>query len=147
MREGSTFTAGSDGAKMRLQHDVLADDAAQHAVDLSHEDQVRDLARTILARYGYHIIEASLAPEARQVAAAYQGRIHLLLTDLVMPGEGGTDLARDLSASRPDMRVLYMSGYTDRSVVKHGHIGPDTPFLHKAFTAAGLQSKVREVLS
>ena len=64
-----------------------------------------------------------------------------------MPGEGGKVLARELAAARPGLRILYMSGYTDRSVVTHGHIEPDRPFLQKPFSAAALRKKVREALS
>lgn len=110
------------------------------------DESVRDLTRTILRRDRYTVLEAASPAEALRLAAAFPGRIHLLLTDVVMAGASGNDLARELVTARPELRVLYMSGYTDNSVVHHGILTADTPFLQKPFTGDHLRRKVREVL-
>lgn len=110
------------------------------------EEQVRSLVRTMLSRYGYTVLEAADAGEARRVAAQYSDPIHLLLTDVVMPGMGGGELARELGAARPGMRILYMSGYTENAIVRQAELSPEMAFLPKPFTAEGLHGKVRDVL-
>jgi CheY-like chemotaxis protein len=110
------------------------------------DESVRDLTRTMLHRDRYTVLEAASPAEALRVAAEFPGRIHLLLTDVVMAGASGNDLARELVAARPELRVLYMSGYTDNSVVHHGILTAETPFLQKPFTGDHLRRKVREVL-
>ena len=84
------------------------------------EDQVRNLVRDTLRREGYKVLDAPSAAEARRIAAAYKGPIHLLLTDVVMPKEGGRELAASLVPRRPAMKVLFMSGYTDQAGVNSG---------------------------
>ena len=74
------------------------------------------------------------------------GPIHLLLTDVVMPGLSGPLVAEKVTALRPDIKVLYMSGYTDDAVVHHGVLGHDMPFIQKPFSPAALRKKIREVL-
>jgi PAS domain S-box-containing protein len=102
------------------------------------EDQVRNLVRDTLRREGYRVLDAPSAAEARRIAAAYKGPIHLLIADVVMPKEGGRDLAASLVPHRPAMKVLFMSGYTDQAV--------ESGFIQKPFTPAALSSKVREIL-
>jgi FixJ family two-component response regulator len=80
------------------------------------------------------------------VAQAHNGIIHLLVSDVVMPGESGLQLARRLLEVRPNLRVLYISGYSDEAVVRHGLLDPGTTFLQKPFTPAVLARKVRELL-
>jgi PAS domain S-box-containing protein len=110
------------------------------------EEVVRNLAREILEQVGYVVLAASGAAEARALCRAHAGPIHLLLTDVVMPETNGRDLANELSPLRPEMRVLFMSGYTDNAAVLHGVVGTGSAFLQKPFTPAGLAYKVREVL-
>ena len=80
------------------------------------------------------------------LARAHPEEIHLLVSDVVMPGQSGLQLARQLSGERPKMKVLYMSGYTDEAIVRHGLLDPGTNFLQKPFTPTVLARKVREVL-
>ena len=114
---------------------------------LAEDDEIlRPLTKGLLAKLGYTVLEAESAEQALAVAGARQGPIHLLMTDVVMPGASGRELARRLAQSRPETRVLYVSGYTDDAIVHHGMLEPGLNFLQKPFTPAGLARKVREVL-
>jgi signal transduction histidine kinase len=110
------------------------------------EDAVRALARHVLKMLGYTVLEAGHGKEALRLAEEHPGSIHLLVTDVVMPELGGQELAGRLSARRPEVRVLYLSGYTEDTVVRHGVLEPETAFLQKPFTPATLAQRVREVL-
>jgi hypothetical protein len=107
---------------------------------------VRTVTRRLLEAYGYTVLEASGGADALRVARDHRGPIDLLLTDIVMPGVSGTEVARQLAELRPGVRVLYMSGYTDNAIVHHGVLDPGIAFLQKPFTREGLAHKVREVL-
>jgi CheY-like chemotaxis protein len=107
---------------------------------------VRGVAREMLERSGYRILEAADGASALRLAAKHAGAIDLLLTDVVMPGLSGRQLAEQLVELRPQMRVLYMSGYTDDAVVTHGMLEPGINYLQKPFTLDGLARKVHEVL-
>ena len=107
---------------------------------------VRAVARQVLQRQGYRVLEAADGEDALYLAARHQGTIDLVLTDVVMPRAGGRELAERLLAVRPDTRVLYMSGYTDDSVVRHGILAGGVAYLQKPFSPEGLARKVREVL-
>jgi two-component system, cell cycle sensor histidine kinase and response regulator CckA len=111
------------------------------------EQGVRSLARRALESRGYRVLEAGNGLEALEVQAAYDGEIHLLLTDVVMPQLGGRELADRLVAKNPQTSVLFMSGYTDDAIVRHGVREDGVPFLQKPFTPDALGRKVREVLS
>jgi PAS domain S-box-containing protein len=110
------------------------------------EEQVRAIVVSILRRHGYRILPAQHAGEALLVCENHQGTIDLLLTDVVMPQMSGPALAKRLAATRPEMRVLCMSGYTDDSIVRHGVLETGVAFLQKPITPACLTRKVREVL-
>ncbi|MCB0155074.1 MAG: PAS domain S-box protein [Anaerolineae bacterium] len=110
------------------------------------EELVRNLTLTVLEAGGYTVLEASRATEALALAHAHAGPIHLLLTDVVMPEISGRLLAEQLTALRPDLRVLYMSGYTDYAVVRHGLLTAEVEFLSKPFSPTALATKVRQVL-
>jgi PAS domain S-box-containing protein len=110
------------------------------------EQGLRVLARRILESHGYAVIEASGGEEALRISRRHQSPIDLLLTDAVMPGMGGSDLAREIAAERPATRVLYMSGYTDDAVVRQGHLDEGSAFIQKPFASDALVQKVREVL-
>jgi CheY-like chemotaxis protein len=106
---------------------------------------LRRLACRTLAQCGYTVFAAADATEALKVADEASA-LDLLLTDIVMPGMSGPMLASELVARRPGLLVLFMSGYTDETVVRHGVLEAGTAFLQKPFTSAGLASKVRQVL-
>ena len=110
------------------------------------EEGVRELARDILRAGGYTVIEARNGPEALLLCEHHQGRIDLLLTDVVMPEMSGRELAERMGPLRPSLSVLYMSGYTDDAVIRHGVLGADTAFLQKPFTPTALTRRVRETL-
>jgi PAS domain S-box-containing protein len=111
------------------------------------EASVRELAHRALLNEGYTVLEAAHGEEAIRVAQQHQGAINLLVTDVVMPGGmSGGQLVERLSPLRPEMKVLYMSGYTDDAVVRYGILGASIAFLQKPFTPKRLASKVREVL-
>jgi len=110
------------------------------------EESVRTLSRAILESYGYRVLEAAGAEEAIETAQRYQQPIHLLLTDVIMPAMGGPDLASRIQTLRPGVRVLYMSGYTDETVFRHGYLEQGRLFLQKPFTPAALARKLRDAL-
>lgn len=110
------------------------------------EEAVRELTRTILAQEGYSVLVAKNAEHAEQLAVNGSTEIHLLLTDVVMPGVSGRDLARRITGRNPRTRVLFMSGYTDNVIAHGGVLESGVAFLQKPFTPRGLRQKVREVL-
>jgi nitrogen-specific signal transduction histidine kinase/ActR/RegA family two-component response regulator len=110
------------------------------------DDQVRTVAKGILSKSGYRVIEARDAGEALRYADEHPSIIHLLLSDVVMPQMSGPALAKRLVEVRPDMKVLCMSGYTDDSIVRHGVLAAQIAYLQKPMTPETLTTKVREVL-
>jgi CheY-like chemotaxis protein len=108
--------------------------------------RVRAVVREILEMTGYTVLEARHGAEAVEVANRHAGPIHLLLTDVVMPQMSGRELAQRLATLRPDLKVLYMSGYTDDAIVRHGVLASGIAFLSKPFTPDALALKVRELL-
>ena len=107
---------------------------------------VRKLACDILESNGYNVIEAQSPHEAKQIAERHQGRIHLLLSDVIMPQLSGKQLHEMLAPSRPDMKVLYMSGYPDDLIAHHGVLHSGIHFLQKPFSYDSLSRKIRETL-
>ena len=107
---------------------------------------VRMVTRQVLERYGYAVLEAPNGETALRLAAKHHGRIHLLLTDVVMPGLSGRQLAEQLAQLRPDMKVLYASGYADQAIVHHGILESGIAYLQKPFTPETLARSVRQVL-
>jgi PAS domain S-box-containing protein len=110
------------------------------------EANLRYLARQFLEKQGYKVIEAADGSVAMQIAVAHQGVIHLLLTDVIMPGMNGRELAQRISEIRPQTKVLYMSGYTENVIGHNGTLDAGVRLLQKPFTLRELKSKVREVL-
>ena len=111
------------------------------------DEALRTLAREILSILGYTVLEATSPSEALRLAEGHPGTIHVLLTDVVMPQMNGRQVADHLLVARPDLKVLFMSGYTDAAIVQHGVLEPGTHFLQKPFTPDGLGRKLREVLA
>ncbi len=108
--------------------------------------QVRDLAAAVLSSSGYTVLAADSAAAVVSMCMQHAGAIHLLLTDVVMPGSGGREIAKQVTARRPGIKILYMSGYTTNAIVHHGVLDVGTSFLQKPFTPTSLARKVREVL-
>ncbi len=110
------------------------------------DDAVRGMAQSVLEMYGYKVLEAREPASAVKVCRAYPGRIDALLTDMVMPQLNGKRLSELLLPERPEMRVLFMSGYTDDAIVRQGVLEPGIHFLQKPFTPVALAAKLRSVL-
>jgi PAS domain S-box-containing protein len=126
----------SEAVPRRAETILLVEDALR----------VRAVVREILEENGYTVLEARHGAEALEISERHQGHIHLMVTDVVMPQMSGRELAQRLQPLRPDMKVLYMSGYTDDAIVRHGVLGAGIAFLSKPFTPDALSLKVREVL-
>ncbi len=110
------------------------------------EQIVRVLIRKVLEQAGYTVLLGGGGPEALQLSERHTGTIHLLVTDVVMPGMNGPELARRVLDRRPDTKVLFLSGYADAAVERHGVLAPGTAFMQKPFSPSALASRVREVL-
>lgn len=123
-----------------------ADKTRQTILVVEDEAGIRALLRKILGREQYHVLDAGSGEEARTVLAAHPGPVDLLLTDVMLPGMRGRDVAVELRKTMPELKVLYVSGYTDDETVRAGAFPPGSKFLQKPFTLAALLSKVREAL-
>jgi two-component system, cell cycle sensor histidine kinase and response regulator CckA len=110
------------------------------------EPEVRRLVERLLRMRGYSVLSCAGPAEAIAAAKSYSGTVALLLTDVILPGMNGRELARVLAETRPGLRVLYMSGYTDAAITQQGILEPGTAFLSKPFAPDALARKVREVL-
>jgi PAS domain S-box-containing protein len=110
------------------------------------EESVRELVRLTLTARGYKVLEAENGEAGLQTAEDFKDHIDILITDVVMPGIGGRELAKKMLSTRPGISVLYLSGYTEDAVVTEGTAGPAIAFLQKPFTLQNLARKVREVL-
>ena len=110
------------------------------------EGDVRQVVSDMLAQAGYRILAAAEPTEALRLSREHQGPIHLLFTDVVMPGMGGLECAKRIQTQHPLLKVLFMSGYTENAVVHHGVLNPGIAFINKPFKYVTLVKKVREVL-
>jgi two-component system, cell cycle sensor histidine kinase and response regulator CckA len=112
------------------------------------EDEVvvRTLVRNTLVQQGYQVLEAENGAQALRIAQAHRGPLQLLVTDVIMPGMSGRELAENLLRRRTDLHVLYISGYTDETIAQHGVLAPGVGFLQKPFTLGALVRKVRETI-
>jgi two-component system, cell cycle sensor histidine kinase and response regulator CckA len=137
-----------ESAKFVIDDDAVQDLQGSETVLLvEDETSVRNLASRILQDRGYNIIEAADGQEALRQAKEHNGKIHLVLTDVIMPGMSGSSLVVQIEAVRPDIKALYISGYTDNAIVHHGILDSDIAFLQKPFSPNQLARKVREVLN
>ena len=107
---------------------------------------VRNFARQVLIESDYTVLDAGYGEKALELCEAHEGPIHLLLTDVVMPQMSGREVAERLQSSYPEMKVLYMSGYTDDIIDRHAVWDKENAFIHKPFLPDDLLGKVREVL-
>jgi nitrogen-specific signal transduction histidine kinase len=110
------------------------------------EEVVRNLSREILETYGYSVLVAANGKEGLRASEEFDGRIDLVITDVIMPLMGGPEMTENLRITRPDARVLFMSGFTDDAIVHHGVLDDGVSFLQKPFSLEALASKAREVL-
>jgi two-component system cell cycle sensor histidine kinase/response regulator CckA len=117
----------------------------QTVLVVEDEDALRELTRRLLERQGYRVLLAANADEAVQ-RFEENPAIDVLLTDVVMPGASGPELTSRVIAGRPGLRVIYMSGYTEDAIVRHGVLEPGVAFLHKPFTSETLGRKISEVV-
>jgi signal transduction histidine kinase/CheY-like chemotaxis protein len=149
---GSTFRIGFPSADSQEQAaaprgDSVATGAHGATILLVEDEQaVRELVRELLSQNGFQVLEASWAGEAVMIAESHEGRIDLMLTDVVMPGESGGELARWMEQARPEMPVLFMSGYSDDAIVRAG-VQHGAAFLAKPFSEEDLIAKVRAMLA
>lgn len=137
-QEAETEEAASAPADYRGAETVLL---------VEDEEAVRQIATEILTLNGYRVLQARHGNEALDVSLQHEGVIDLMVTDVVMPVMGGPELARKLAITRPEMRVLYMSGYTDDAIVHHGVLLEGTAFVQKPFTADIFSRKLREAIT
>jgi PAS domain S-box-containing protein len=127
--------------------DTLAVEPGTETILLVEDEaNLRYLARQYLEKQGYKVIEAADGAVAMQIAVAHEGTIHLLLTDVIMPGMNGRELAQRISEIRPNVKILYMSGYTENVVGHDGTLDAGVRLLQKPFNLRDLKTKVREVL-
>ncbi|HSB53455.1 MAG TPA: response regulator, partial [Gemmatimonadales bacterium] len=110
------------------------------------EEAVRRLARRVLENLGYRVLEAAGGPAALTLMETFPGTLDLMVTDVIMPGMSGQELSARLRTRLPDLKILYVSGYTDDAILQHGKLLPNTSFLHKPFSPGSLAERVREVL-
>jgi signal transduction histidine kinase/FixJ family two-component response regulator len=133
-------------APIKSSPETLTTRGCENVLLVEDAEPLRKLAELFLKENGYQVIAAADGSEALEVAAQFPGPIHLLLTDVVMPGINGRVLAERLAPNHPGMKVLYMSGYTDSFIAGHGVLEPGTHLLRKPFTEEILARKVRDLL-
>jgi len=149
---GSTFKVylprvGGAVAAVKKEEIGVVDHRGHETVLLvEDEPQLRELVEMMLKSRGYSILTVDNPLRAEAFSAEYRGPIHLLLTDVVLPGISGRDVARQVCAHRPEMKVLFTSGYTPDAIVHHGVLDAGLHFIQKPFTLEALSNKVRAVL-
>jgi PAS domain S-box-containing protein len=128
------------------QEDRQANRGTETIMVVEDNTMLRDMAQKILERYGYRVLIAGSGDECLRRLTTHDGPVHLLLTDVVMPEMNGRELYARLAPLRPDLKVLYMSGYTDNVILHHGVLEAGIDFIQKPFSVQGLASKIRMIL-
>ena len=141
----SDLAVGTPDSGLRVPNPESLNHGCQTVLIVEDEDAVRCATRDYLGRRGYRVLEAACGEDALRLSDQHAGAIDLLVTDAVMPGMSGMALAQEMSARRPGIRILCVSGYTEASMSAHG-LSADTAFLQKPFSLAALAAKVRELL-
>ena len=136
----------AEGPKRPVVPEELPPRGTETVLLVEDEEMVRRMTREVLEGAGYRVLEAASGFEALRVSASHTGRLDLVLTDVVMPGMSGRELAERLAPVRPGMKVLYMSGHTDDAIFHHGVTQAGTGFLQKPFTPDALERRVRDLL-
>jgi CheY-like chemotaxis protein len=149
---GSTFRIylpATEGNRSE-RHQTIAKNAmvggSETILIAEDEPDLRELTHLFLEGYGYKVLKASCAEQAIEIADAFRGPIDLLLTDVIMPGLSGRELAENLLSKRPQTKIVYMTGYTDDMVVQHKVLEPGVMLLQKPFSKGDLGLKVRSAL-
>jgi DNA-binding NtrC family response regulator len=137
-------TPESSQTRRNLAVETLS--APKTVLVVDDEDSVRNMVQEYLSISGYKVLTAADGPEALRLSQEHQGTIHLLLTDVLMPGMNGGTLAARMASTRPETKVLYMSGYTPNAAVHYSVVDHGTAFLPKPFTSDTLLSTIRIVL-
>jgi len=149
---GATFQIGLpllaefDSQALSVKLPVTQLQGSETVLVVEDQDEVRKLVLAILAKYQYRTLEASSGGEALSMVENHSGPIHLMLTDLIMPGMTGKQSADQLRLVRPELKVLYMSGYTDDVISRRGLLDAGIDYIAKPFTPEGLAQKIRIVL-
>ena len=148
---GTTFkvylpTMEEPVAEPRRIHDENGGRGTETILIVEDDDRVRELAVFALQSRGYTVLAAGNGLEATRVLRLHPGTVQMLVTDVVMPGMGGPELAESLRLIFPEMKVVYSSGYTDHAVIRHGLLEDKVAFLQKPYTPQTLAGKVRQVL-
>lgn len=151
LESGTTFKiylpkAGGEPEEFEKPDMTPAPGGCETILLVEDEESVRDVALMILEELGYNVIEAANGKEALALAENEKGQIDLLMTDIVMPGMNGRELAEKILKAHPEIKVLYTSGYTENVIVSHGVIEDNINFIGKPYTLQSLGLKIREVL-
>lgn len=144
----------SDDARRRLEATLaalqigvwIANADRETILLVDDEPEVRSLIQRLLRREGYIVLEAGNGADAMTLSAAFKSRIHLVISDLYMPGVGGMEVVKDLLGRRPDLKALFVSGYADEELVRREMVGMNAPLLRKPFASADLTLMVRSIL-
>jgi len=150
--QGTTFKIYlpwvDESPKVDKKRDVIGElpRGSETVLVVEDEEEVLKVTVEILRRQDYKVFEASQGGDALLICEEYEDPIHLMVTDVVMPRMSGSELAKRLEPLHPEMRVLYMSGYTDNAIVHHGILEEGVNYLQKPFTVDSLARRVREVL-
>jgi PAS domain S-box-containing protein len=138
--------AAGGSAEPASEPEMPSGHGAETILLVEDEPMVRDIAVRALKSHGYNILHAGNGNQALEVCDAFAGEVHLLISDVVLPSMSGIELAKRLKVLRPQMKVLYISGYTDNTITRHGVLDTSTEFLQKPFSSAAIAKKARQVL-